>query len=89
MTYSLLARDVEYDVVPMMKQYGLGMMVWSPLTSGFLSGKYTRENLGAANIRLAVDEITMLDEYTKPRPVYPHWFNEMTVDGPVKNALVF
>jgi aryl-alcohol dehydrogenase-like predicted oxidoreductase len=45
MTYSLLARDVEYDVVPMMQHFGLGMTVWSPLTSGFLSGKYTRENL--------------------------------------------
>jgi aryl-alcohol dehydrogenase-like predicted oxidoreductase len=45
MHYSLLARDVERDVVPMMQRYGLGMTVWSPLASGFLSGKYTRESL--------------------------------------------
>jgi aryl-alcohol dehydrogenase-like predicted oxidoreductase len=45
MHYSLLARDVERDVLPMMRRYGLGLTVWSPLSSGFLSGKYTRESL--------------------------------------------
>jgi hypothetical protein len=45
MHYSLLGRDVERDVVPMMARYGLGMTVWSPLASGFLSGKYTRDSL--------------------------------------------
>ncbi len=43
--YSLLGRDVERDIIPMMRRYGLGLTVWSPLSSGFLSGKYTRENL--------------------------------------------
>jgi aryl-alcohol dehydrogenase-like predicted oxidoreductase len=45
MHYSLLGRDVERDIVPMMRRYGLGLTVWSPLSSGFLSGKYTRESL--------------------------------------------
>jgi aryl-alcohol dehydrogenase-like predicted oxidoreductase len=45
MNYSLLGRDVERDVIPMMRRYGLGLTVWSPLASGFLSGKYTRETL--------------------------------------------
>lgn len=45
MYYSLLGRDVERDVIPMMQRYGLGLTVWSPLASGFLSGKYTREGL--------------------------------------------
>jgi aryl-alcohol dehydrogenase-like predicted oxidoreductase len=45
MNYSLLGRDVERDVLPMMRRYGLGLTVWSPLASGFLSGKYTRESL--------------------------------------------
>ena len=45
MHYSLIGRDIERDIVPMMQHYGLGLTVWSPLTSGFLSGKYTRENL--------------------------------------------
>lgn len=45
MYYSLVGRDVERDVIPMMQRYGLGLTVWSPLASGFLSGKYNRENL--------------------------------------------
>ncbi|TAK84157.1 MAG: aldo/keto reductase [Betaproteobacteria bacterium] len=36
---------LERDVIPMMRRYGLGLTVWSPLASGFLSGKYTRESL--------------------------------------------
>jgi aryl-alcohol dehydrogenase-like predicted oxidoreductase len=42
MYYSLLGRDVERDVIPMMRGNGLGLTVWSPLASGFLSGKYQR-----------------------------------------------
>jgi aryl-alcohol dehydrogenase-like predicted oxidoreductase len=42
--YSLVGRDVEYDLVPFLEDAGIGMMVWSPLAGGFLTGKYTREN---------------------------------------------
>jgi aryl-alcohol dehydrogenase-like predicted oxidoreductase len=45
MYYSLVGRDVEHDVVPFLLHSGLTMNVWSPLAGGFLSGKYTRENL--------------------------------------------
>jgi aryl-alcohol dehydrogenase-like predicted oxidoreductase len=45
MYYSLVGRDVEHDVVPFMRSMGLSMNVWSPLAGGFLSGKYTPENL--------------------------------------------
>jgi aryl-alcohol dehydrogenase-like predicted oxidoreductase len=45
MHYSLLCRDVERDIIPMMRQYGLGLTVWSPLAFGFLSGTYTPESL--------------------------------------------
>lgn len=40
--YSLLARDVEYELVPLCADQGLGLTPWSPLTAGFLSGKYPR-----------------------------------------------
>ncbi len=43
MYYSLLGRDLEHEVVPLAQDTGLGLMAWSPLASGFLSGKYTRE----------------------------------------------
>jgi len=45
MYYSLLCRDIEHDVLPMLRRYQLGLTVWSPLSGGFLSGKYTRDNL--------------------------------------------
>ena len=53
MYYSLVGRDVERDVVPMMRRYGLGLTVWSPLAFGLLSGKYTRENLSDPENRIA------------------------------------
>jgi len=53
MYYSLVGRDVEHEVVPFMRFAGLGMTVWSPLAGGFLSGKYTRENLKDSDNRLA------------------------------------
>ena len=43
MYYSLLGRDLEHEVVPFVKDAGIGILVWSPLASGFLSGKYSRD----------------------------------------------
>jgi aryl-alcohol dehydrogenase-like predicted oxidoreductase len=40
MQYSLLAREVEYDVVPAAQALGLGLLCWSPLAGGVLTGKY-------------------------------------------------
>jgi len=40
--YSLLARDLEYELVPLCLDQGLGILTWSPLSGGFLSGKYRR-----------------------------------------------
>jgi aryl-alcohol dehydrogenase-like predicted oxidoreductase len=42
--YSLLERTVEGELIPMSRELGLGVMPWSPLAGGRLSGKYTREN---------------------------------------------
>ncbi|QRY68110.1 aldo/keto reductase [Ensifer sp. PDNC004] len=62
MHYSLLGRDVERDVIPMMQRYGLGLTVWSPLASGFLSGKYTRDNLGDPDNRYSGFDILPFDK---------------------------
>jgi aryl-alcohol dehydrogenase-like predicted oxidoreductase len=40
--WSLLERGAEREVVPACRQFGLGILVWSPLAAGFLSGKYRR-----------------------------------------------
>ena len=44
MHYSLLGRAIEYEIVPFLQYAELGLMTYSPLAGGFLSGKYTREN---------------------------------------------
>jgi len=44
--YTLAGRDLEREVIPMLESEGVGLMVWSPLAGGFLSGKYTREGEG-------------------------------------------
>lgn len=44
MYYSLLGRDLEQEYTAFLKDNNLGLMIWSPLASGFLTGKYTREN---------------------------------------------
>jgi aryl-alcohol dehydrogenase-like predicted oxidoreductase len=62
MYYSLVGRDVERDVIPMMRRYGLGLTVWSPLASGFLSGKYTRQTLSDPNNRLSGFDILPFDK---------------------------
>jgi aryl-alcohol dehydrogenase-like predicted oxidoreductase len=42
--YTIAGRDLERELVPMMQSEGVGLMVWSPLAGGFLSGKYSRED---------------------------------------------
>lgn len=39
--YTLVGRDLEREIVPMLQAEGIGLMVWSPLAGGFLSGKYS------------------------------------------------
>jgi aryl-alcohol dehydrogenase-like predicted oxidoreductase len=46
----------------MMQRYGLGMTVWSPLASGFLSGKYTRDTLPDPGNRYAGFDILPFDK---------------------------
>lgn len=42
--YSLVARDVESEHFPAAREGGMGVMPWSPLAGGFLTGKYKRED---------------------------------------------
>jgi aryl-alcohol dehydrogenase-like predicted oxidoreductase len=44
--YSLLERTVEGELVPMAREMGMGVTPWSPLKSGVLSGKYSRDKHG-------------------------------------------
>jgi aryl-alcohol dehydrogenase-like predicted oxidoreductase len=147
--YSLQARDAEYELVPLSVDQGLGILVWSPLAGGLLSGKYRRgaqgpegarqltewdeppvrdqdalydvvdalveiadghgvsaaqvalawlrdrpgvtsvivgartdeqlaDNLGAAELGLADDEVARLEELSRPPLIYPHWHQAKT-----------
>ncbi|MGN6488112.1 MAG: aldo/keto reductase, partial [Devosia sp.] len=42
--YTLQAREAEYELVPLGLDQGVGILVWSPLAGGWLSGKYTRNS---------------------------------------------
>lgn len=48
-SYSILQRGVERDVLPVAQEYGLGVMVWSPLASGWLSGAVRRDRKVTTN----------------------------------------
>ena len=50
--WSLAVRDAEREVVPACKAFGLGVLVWSPLARGFLSGKYRKGQAPPAGSRL-------------------------------------
>jgi len=49
--YTIASRDIEREIVPMALSEGIGIMPWSPLAGGFLSGKYTRNNEVAGSSR--------------------------------------
>jgi aryl-alcohol dehydrogenase-like predicted oxidoreductase len=50
--YTLAGRDLEREIIPVLKDQNLGLMVWSPLAGGLLSGKYKRngENEGGRRV---------------------------------------
>ena len=50
--YNLLARAVEWEIVPACQAAGLGMLAWSPLASGWLTGKYRQGEAPQAGTRL-------------------------------------
>ncbi len=51
--YTLAGRDVEREIVPMLETEGLGLLVWSPLAGGLLSGKFSRHENAAEGSRRA------------------------------------
>ena len=53
--YSLQARDAEYELVPLAVDQGVGILVWSPLAGGLLSGKFRRGVEGPAGSRALSD----------------------------------
>ena len=75
--YSIAGRDLEREIVPILKDQNMGLMVWSPLAGGFLSGKYRRNQMPdeesrrkefdfpPINKEKAYDIIDVMDEVSK------------------------
>jgi aryl-alcohol dehydrogenase-like predicted oxidoreductase len=53
--YSLAGRELEREMIPLLQDQGLGLLAWSPLAGGFLSGKFTRESIDGAARRAKFD----------------------------------
>jgi aryl-alcohol dehydrogenase-like predicted oxidoreductase len=53
--YSLQARDAEYELIPAAVDQGLGVLVWSPLAGGLLSGRYRRDSRPSSGSRQLTD----------------------------------
>jgi aryl-alcohol dehydrogenase-like predicted oxidoreductase len=53
--YSLLVREIEYEIVPAALDAGLGLLPWSPLGGGWLTGKYRRDQRPTGATRLGED----------------------------------
>ena len=49
--YTVAGRDLERELIPMLASEGVGLMVWSPLAGGLLSGKFGRDQPGEAGSR--------------------------------------
>lgn len=60
--YSLVARDIEHELLPLCREEGLGVLPWSPLSGGFLTGKYTKENQKPSGARRSEFNFPPIDE---------------------------
>ncbi len=63
--YSLLAREIEWEIVPAALDAGLGLLPWSPLGGGWLSGKYQRDERPTGATRLGEDPNRGMEAYDR------------------------
>jgi aryl-alcohol dehydrogenase-like predicted oxidoreductase len=63
--YSLLVRGIEHEIVPACLHNGLGLLPWSPLAGGWLSGKYTRDQRPTGETRLGEDPSRGIEAYDR------------------------
>jgi aryl-alcohol dehydrogenase-like predicted oxidoreductase len=63
--YSLVARETEWEIVPAAADAGLGLLPWSPLGGGWLSGKYRRDQRPAGATRLGEDPGRGMEAYDR------------------------
>lgn len=63
--YSLLAREIEWEILPSAADAGMGVMAWGPLAGGWLTGKYSPESVPTGATRLGEDPGRGVEAYDK------------------------
>jgi aryl-alcohol dehydrogenase-like predicted oxidoreductase len=63
--YNLLAREIEWELVPCCEEEGVGLLPWSPLGGGWLTGKYERDQQPTGATRLGEDPERGVEAYDK------------------------
>ena len=63
--YSLIVREIEWEIVPAVLDAGMGMLPWSPLGGGWLSGKYQRDERPSGSTRLGEDPGRGMEAYDR------------------------
>jgi aryl-alcohol dehydrogenase-like predicted oxidoreductase len=71
--YNLLVREVEWEIVPACESEGLGLLPWSPLGGGWLTGKYRREERPTGATRLGEDPHRGVEAYDRRSRVERTW----------------
>ena len=71
--YNLLAREIEWEIVPACLANGLGLLPWSPLGGGWLTGKYTRETRPSGATRLGENPNRGVEAYDRRGSVERTW----------------
>jgi aryl-alcohol dehydrogenase-like predicted oxidoreductase len=60
--YTIAGRDLEREVIPLIRDQQLGLMVWSPLAGGLLSGKFSRDGKGPEGARRSQFDFPVIDK---------------------------
>ena len=63
--YSLIVREIEWEIVPAVLDAGMGLLPWSPLGGGWLSGKYRRDQRPTGSTRLGEDPGRGMEAYDR------------------------
>jgi aryl-alcohol dehydrogenase-like predicted oxidoreductase len=71
--YNLLAREIEWEIVPACLANGLGLLPWSPLGGGWLTGKYRRDERPTGATRLGEDPERGVEAYGRRGTVQRTW----------------
>jgi aryl-alcohol dehydrogenase-like predicted oxidoreductase len=76
--YSIAGRDIEREIVPLLESEKIGLLVWSPLAGGLLSGKFNRTNQKPADSRRTDYDFPIVDK--------DRTWNILDVMAPIANA---